>query len=91
MPVTGEFIAIGSGGQIAMGAMAGMMALPIGGTIASPLPARDRVMNSAMVAGKEGEISTPDSRLKAWVIPTNEELLIARDTLRTVKNVPRRW
>ncbi len=32
----------------------------------------------------EGVISTDESRLQAWVIPTNEELLIARDTVRVV-------
>jgi len=47
--------------------------------------------NLSMTHGKEGMISTEDSKLKAYVIPTNEELLIARDTLRTIKNVPRRW
>ena len=30
--------------------------------------------------GKEIEISTPDSKVKVYVIPTNEELMIARDT-----------
>lgn len=30
--------------------------------------------------GKEIEISTPDSKVKVFVIPTNEELMIARDT-----------
>ena len=30
--------------------------------------------------GKEVEISTPDSKVKVYVIPTNEELMIARDT-----------
>ena len=44
-----------------------------------------------MTGGKEGEISSARSRLKAYVIPTNEELLIARDTVRTVKKAPRRW
>ncbi len=34
--------------------------------------------------GKEIEISTKDSKVKVWVIPTNEELLIARDTLELV-------
>ncbi len=29
----------------------------------------------------EGEISADDSKVKVWVIPTNEELAIARDTL----------
>lgn len=31
------------------------------------------------VFGVEGEISTPDSRVKVYVIPTDEELVIARD------------
>lgn len=33
------------------------------------------------MAGREGQISTKDSRLHAFVIPTDEELLIARDTV----------
>jgi len=32
--------------------------------------------------GKRGEISTRDSRVKLLVVPTNEELVIARDTAR---------
>lgn len=32
------------------------------------------------VRGKFAEISTPDSKVKVFVIPTNEELMIARDT-----------
>jgi len=39
----------------------------------------DKKKNSVM--GIEGEISTDDSRTKIFVIPTNEELVIARDTL----------
>jgi acetate kinase len=31
--------------------------------------------------GKEREISTPFSKVKVWVIPTNEELMIARETM----------
>ena len=34
------------------------------------------------IAGEIGEISTDDSRVKVYVIPTNEELMIARDTAR---------
>ena len=30
--------------------------------------------------GKAMEISAPDSRIRVYVIPTNEELMIARDT-----------
>lgn len=33
----------------------------------------------------EGIISADSSRVKVWVIPTNEELLIARDTVRLVE------
>lgn len=33
------------------------------------------------VRGEEIEISTPDSRTKVWVVPTNEELKIARETV----------
>jgi acetate kinase len=51
----------------------------------------DPARNKAAVGGKEGEVSAAGSRLKALVIPTNEELLIARDTVRTVKGAPRRW
>lgn len=35
--------------------------------------------------GKEVEISAPDSKIKVFVIPTNEELMIARDTMEIVK------
>ena len=36
------------------------------------------------IRGEEVEISTPDSPIKVYVIPTNEELVIARDTLEIV-------
>ncbi|HEY6307427.1 MAG TPA: acetate kinase [Candidatus Angelobacter sp.] len=44
----------------------------------------DHNKNSQM-AGREGQISTNDSKLHAFVIPTDEELLIARDTVRCVQ------
>jgi acetate kinase len=37
--------------------------------------------------GREGIISTQDSKLLAYAIPTDEELLIARDTVRVIKGV----
>ena len=37
------------------------------------------------VRGKETLISTPDSKVQVWVIPTNEELMIAQDTAELVK------
>ena len=36
------------------------------------------------IRGIEAEISAADSKVKVWVIPTNEELAIARDTLELV-------
>jgi acetate kinase len=38
--------------------------------------------------GSEGLISTDDSRMHAFVIPTDEELLIARDTIRCILGEP---
>ena len=37
--------------------------------------------------GEEVEISTPNSKIKVWVVPTNEELVIARDTKQIVENL----
>jgi len=39
------------------------------------------------VRGKEIDITTPDSKVKVFVIPTNEELVIARDTLEIVEQL----
>ena len=38
--------------------------------------------------GQEGKICTDDSRLLAYAIPTDEELLIARDTVRVILGEP---
>jgi acetate kinase len=38
--------------------------------------------------GREGMISTEGSKLLAYAIPTDEELLIARDTVRVIKGEP---
>ncbi len=40
--------------------------------------------NDALHGGHEGQFSTDASTLHAWVVPTDEELLIARDTFRVV-------
>ena len=37
------------------------------------------------VKGEEREISAPDSRVKIYIVPTNEELMIARETLKLVE------
>ena len=44
----------------------------------------DKAVN-ATVRGKEAVISTPDSKVKVVVIPTDEELMIATDTMALVK------
>ncbi|MCL9820172.1 acetate kinase [Helicobacter sp. 14348-15] len=46
----------------------------------------DEEANLATV-GVEGIISTPDSKVKVCVIPTNEELMIARDTKALVSKI----
>jgi len=53
--------------------------------------ALDKKKNKATVGRKEGDISAENAKTRVWVIPTNEELLIARDTVRCVKDAPRRW
>jgi hypothetical protein len=53
--------------------------------------ATDEPSNAQIFGGREGEIGAPDSRVKVFVIPTNEELLIARDTVRCIKNAPRHF
>ena len=47
--------------------------------------------NRRAAAGFEGAITTKESRLSAWVIPTDEELLIARDTARLVLGLETRY
>ncbi len=44
----------------------------------------DPASNAEHGGGRDGRISANGSRLAAWVIPTDEELLIARDTFRVV-------
>lgn len=45
----------------------------------------DNAKNEIAVRGKSGVISAPDSKIIVDVIPTNEELVIARDTLALVE------
>jgi acetate kinase len=44
----------------------------------------DAAANKTTVGGAEGRIDAAGSRVELWVIPTDEELLIARDTWRVV-------
>jgi acetate kinase len=51
----------------------------------------DDAANARLVGGAEGRITRDGSRLAVWVIPTDEELLIARDTFRVVTGVEGRY
>ena len=42
----------------------------------------DREKNDAIRFGKEGLVSAPDSKVPVYVVPTDEEVMIARDTYR---------
>ena len=53
--------------------------------------ALDAERNAATVGGAEGRISADTSRVEAWVLPTDEELLIARDTVRVVQGLESRY
>jgi acetate kinase len=51
----------------------------------------DASRNAELTGRREGLVSTDGSRLAIYVIPTDEELLIARDTVRCVRGVPQRY
>jgi acetate kinase len=51
----------------------------------------DPGVNASMVGGREGRISPDGSKVEVWVIPTDEELLIARDTVRVVQGLESRY
>jgi len=46
----------------------------------------DPQRNRRLVGGLTGPVTTDDSTLPVWVVPTNEELMIARDTMRIVQD-----
>ena len=51
----------------------------------------DAARNEAHTGRREGLVSAEGSRLAVYVIPTDEELLIARDSVRCVRGVPQRY
>jgi acetate kinase len=40
----------------------------------------DSALNDQTIRGKEADVSKPGARVRTWVIPTNEEYMIAKDT-----------
>ena len=51
----------------------------------------DGSANDSTVGGREGKISPDGAAPQVWVIPTDEELLIARDTWRVVHGIETRY
>ena len=51
----------------------------------------DEERNNGITEGGLGEITSERAALKAFVIPTNEELMIARDAFRVLADLPRLW
>ncbi|HEV2147474.1 MAG TPA: acetate kinase [Longimicrobiaceae bacterium] len=51
----------------------------------------DDAANRATERGREGRVSPDGAATEVWVIPTDEELLIARDTWRVVHGVETRY
>jgi acetate kinase len=51
----------------------------------------DPAANEAAVGGREGRVSEEGAGPEVWVIPTDEELLIARDTYRVVHGLEARF
>ena len=47
----------------------------------------DPARNEATVRGKQGEIQSSESDMKVLVIPTDEELSIAQQTLEVLENL----
>lgn len=47
----------------------------------------DKEVNKKTIGHKEGCISLKDSKIEVFVVPTNEELAIARETLHLLKNI----
>ena len=40
----------------------------------------DEALNLSLPRGTQAELSTPNSKVKVWIVPTDEELMIAKDT-----------
>lgn len=51
----------------------------------------DAALNRDLHSGRAGRITKEGSRLAAWVIPTDEEVLIARDTFRLLSGLETRY
>lgn len=79
-------VAIGGADAIALTAGAGENNLVVRGRIVKALSALGITLNEQVNTerGVELLLSTPDSKIPVWVVPTNEELKIARETAQAV-------
>jgi acetate kinase len=86
------FAEMGGADAVVFSGGIGENAAPVRSRVCQGLDALGLVLdderNRHITGGAEGQISAEGSRLKAYVIPTNEELLIARDTYRVVTKTP---
>lgn len=82
------YVLLGGADVIAFTAGIGENSIPVRRLICealAPLGVKiDLDANNCM--GEKVKISTPDSKIEVWVIPTQEGLMIARDTLNIIKN-----
>lgn len=80
-------VAIGGADAIALTAGAGENNFVVRGRIVEGLSALGIKLNEAAntVRGEELLLSTPDSAIPVWVVPTNKELRIARETAAVVE------
>ena len=84
--------ALGGADAVLFAGGIGENAAPVREAIAGELAALgvefDAERNRALPRGGEGPVSAPGSRVAVWVVPTNEELLIARDTRDAIAAAP---
>jgi acetate kinase len=81
------FVALGGADAVVFAGGIGENASEIRAQICQPLAALGIELDpekNAAARGVEMEISRPSSRVAAWVIPTDEEVLIAHDTLERI-------
>jgi len=80
----GQYLAaMGGLDAVAFTAGIGTFAAPVRAAVLDGLDGMGLTLDPAANAaadGREARISAPDSRIQAWVVPTNEELVIATDT-----------
>lgn len=80
------YVALGGVDAIALTAGVGENNMKLRGRIVEGLSALGIKLDSAINESchEEGKITTDDSAVDVWVVPTNEELAIARETVRLV-------